>query len=127
MKYFEVTVSLSADKTLLVAAADEQDAERRAMNALENGDIDMTDAEVMHDVIEVKPANDLFYELPDYCGIDEADEVDDESDESDDCDCDNCQFRDECHRATKLMHLSNIVLSDMDALIEEMSRYCGED
>ena len=127
MKYFEVTVSLSADKTLLVAAADEQDAECRAMNALENGDIDMTDAEVVHDIIEVKPANDLFYELPDYCGISEAEEAEAESDESHGCDCNNCQFNGECYCATKFMYVGNKLLEIIEALIEEMSRNCGED
>ena len=64
MNFYEVKVSLHADKLLLVRADDEEEAEEIALEALESGDIDMTDVEVEDYVSDVIPATEDFYELP---------------------------------------------------------------
>ena len=64
MNFYEVKVSLHADKLLLVRADDEDEAEEIALDALESGEIDMTDIEVEDYVSDVIPATEDFYELP---------------------------------------------------------------
>ena len=126
MNRYEVTVSVFADKTLLVAAPDEKEAKRRAIEAIECGDISMEDAEVKHDVIDIVPASDRLYELHDFCGS-ASDDDDCTADDCDDCECDDCPFAAGCNDETKLIRINKALFDILDVLLEELSADSGAD
>ena len=142
MNFFEVRVSLHADKVLLVRADDEKDAENKALAALESGEIDMTNAEVEDYVADIIPATDKFYELrPDvfYPSDDEdEDEEDDDDieryfldeDEDDDSDviltCERCDHKERCDNDTKLEHISALLTHEYCNRMAEVIEAYGE-
>lgn len=143
MNFFEVRVSLHADKALLVRAKDEKEAESRALAALESGEIDMTDAEVEDYVADVIPAEDDFYELrPDvfhpsddeYGDSDETDDdieryfLDEDEDDGNDIilTCERCDHRHRCDNDTKLKHVSELLTREYCDRMAEVIEAYGE-